>query len=325
MRVLVVGGSGFVGAEVATLLHAEGHDVVSLSRSGTAVAGAGIAGDARAPDLGLRGDALNDVLSSVTHVVSCFGSVDWDSGPRIVELHRAGTRNVLRLAEKLPRLERLVHLSSVLALGRAEGVVGNDDLDLGQTFRSWYDYAKFVAERTVRDERSVPWRVLRVGPVLGVGAGGAPSAYGGILAALPPLLRGYPIHLADGGEFPCYPTDAAACAEIVRRALFEPGDGHGWTWFDPRSPTLGQLFVGLCSAWNTVPRIVEARAWGALSQLLAGRVRAPDVLLSYAEPWVELAPDVLDAIPGELPECEPGYLEATGRALRDRASELVPA
>ncbi|HEX8052756.1 MAG TPA: SDR family oxidoreductase [Thermoleophilaceae bacterium] len=325
MRVLVVGGTGFVGAEVVARLAAVGVDVVSLSRSGTAVAGEGVSGDARAPDMGLRGDALRDLLESVTHVVSSFGTVDWDSGPRIVELHEAGTRNVLDLAARMPNLERLVHVSSVLALGRAEGVVGNADLDVGQTFRSWYDYAKFTAERRVRLEESLPWRVLRLGPVLGVGAAGAPSAHAGILAALPPLVRGYPVHLTDRGAFPCYPTDAAAAAEVTRRALFEPGDHDAWTWFDPDSPTLGQVFVGLCAAWNVLPRIVEARAWGGASQLLARRFGAPDVLLSYSEPWVDLAPDVLEAIPGELPRCEPGYLEATSAALHARQSELVPA
>ena len=40
---------------------------------------------------------------------------------------------------------------------------------------------------------------------------------------------------------------------------------------------------------------------------------------------MELRADVLEAIPGELPACEPGYVEATGQALRARASELVPA
>jgi nucleoside-diphosphate-sugar epimerase len=325
MRVLVVGGTGFVGAEVAARLAADGIDVVSLSRSGTAVAGRGIAGDARAPDLGLRGEELRDVLGSVTHVVSCFGSVDWDAGPRIVELHEIGTRNVLGLAARLPHLERLVHVSSVLALGRAEGMVGNDDLELGQTFRSWYDYSKFVAERTVRREGSLPWRVLRVGPVLGVGAAGAPSARSGILSVLPPLVRGYPVHLRERGAFPCYPTDVAAAAEVARRALLEPGDGDAWTWYDPASPTLGEVLVGHCAAWNMLPRIVESRSWGAASQVLARRVGVPDVLLSYAEPWVELTPDVLESIPGELPGCEPGYVEATGAALRARASELVPA
>jgi nucleoside-diphosphate-sugar epimerase len=325
MRVLVIGGTGFVGAEVVARLAADGVDVVTLTRSGTALAGEGIAGDARAPDLGLRGDALSDLLESVTHVVSTFGTVDWDSGPRIVELHEAGTRNVLDVAARMPNLERLVHISSVLALGRAEGVVGNADLDLGQTFRSWYDYAKFTAERRVRREESVPWRVLRFGPVLGVGVAGAPSAHAGILAALPPLVRGYPVHLKDRGDYPCFPTDVATAAEITRRALFEPGERDAWTWFDPDSPTLGQVFVGVCAAWNVLPRIVEARAWGGASQLLARRFGAPDVLLSYSEPWVDMAPDVLEAIPGELPRCEPGYLEATGAALKAHASELVPA
>jgi nucleoside-diphosphate-sugar epimerase len=322
MRALVVGGSGFLGAEVVARLNDAGADVASLSRSGAGPGG--VAGDVRLPDLGLDPATAADLVETTTHVVSCFGSVDWRSGPRIAELHRIGTSNVLAFAARMPRLERLVHVSSVLALGRAEGVLGNEDLDVGQAFRSWYDYAKFVSEQAVRDDRAVPWRVVRLGPVLGVGVAGAPSASAGILAALPPLLRGYPAHVADHGSFPCYPADVESAAEVIARALLAVGDGDAWTWYDPASPSLGQVLAGLCAAWGVVPRLVRSRAWGVASQLLARGLGVADVLPAYGERWVELAADVRDPV-GEPPACADGYIEATGARLRARASELMPA
>lgn len=322
MSVLVIGASGFLGAEIARRLELDGREVLSLSRSGRAYAGRGLTGDVRRPLLGLERAQLEELSATVTHVVSCFGSVSWASGPRIVELHALGTRNVLELAAGLERLERLVHVSSVLALGRAAGRV-SDELDVGQQFRSWYDYAKFSSERIVRESAEVPYRVLRLGPVLGVGPAGAPSTEAGILAAVPPLLRGYPVPLAERGRFPCYVSDVETAAWVAARALDDPGDATVWTYFDPRRQTLAAVLTGLCSAWGVVPRIVGGRRVRRLGRWVAPALGVPDPLLAYAEPWVELDDAVLRELPAELPEPPQGYVERTGEAVRRRSSELL--
>lgn len=324
-RALVIGGSGFLGAAIATALEREGLEVVCLSRSGSARAGRGVAGDVRLPDLGLDRSASAGVRDGLTHVVSCFGSVDWSSGPRLAELHLEGTRNALRFAAACPRLERLVHVSSVLALGRARGVQDNTRLDVGQRFRTWYEFAKFVAEREVRGAESVPRRVVRFGPILGVGDDGAPSAEFGLTAAVPLLLRGYPVHLAGRGRFPCYVGEVTAAGRVAARAALDEGSPATWTWYDARRPTLASVLTAVCSAWGVVPRIVDLRAWGRASRLLAGPLGAPEPLLQYAEPWAEIDPAVLDELPSDLPACPAAYLEATGAALRARTGELMAA
>lgn len=324
-RALVVGGSGFLGGAVAAALEREGLDVLCLSRSGTAEVGRGVTGDVRLPDLGLDRAAAAEVRDGLTHVVSCFGSVDWSSGPRLAELHLQGTRNVLRFATASPGLERLVHVSSVLALGRARGVQDNTRLDVGQRFRTWYEFAKFVAEREVRDADGVPRRIVRFGPILGVGADGAPSAEFGLTAAVPLLLRGYPVHLADHGRFPCWVGEVGAAGSVAARAALDADSPGTWTWFDARRPTLASVLTAVCSAWGVVPRIVDLRAWGRASRLLARPLGAPEALLHYAQPWVDVDPAVLDELPSDLPGCPPGYLEATGAALRTHTGELIAA
>lgn len=324
MRALVAGGTGFLGGAIARALAARGWDVVCLSRAGGAPAGAGVAGDVRAADLGIAADAARDLRASVTHVVSCFGSVQWSAAPRhAVELHLQGTRNLLSFARSCPGLERFVHVSSVLALGRARGVVGNRELDVGQGFRNWYEFAKHVAERAVRDDDSVPRRVVRFGPVLGVSAGAAPGARDGILAALPHLLRGYPVHLRHGGAFPCYAGEVGVAAEVVARAAAEPGDGGTWTWFDDRMPTLAEVLTELCAPWRVVPRIVDVPALGRATSAFARRTGAPPELVAYAEPWFALDPAVLDALPPGLPACPDGYVQATGAALAAHPAALA--
>jgi nucleoside-diphosphate-sugar epimerase len=326
MKALVIGGSGFLGSAIAAALEEGGWEVVSLSRSGRAYAGAGLAGDVRRPDLGLGPEKVSELREGLTHVVSCFGSVDWDAGPQLAsDVHLGGTRNVLRFAAGCGSLERLVHVSSVLAFGRARGTVGNRELQVGQDFRNWYEWGKYAAERVVRDEAAVPWRVLRLGPVLGSAAPVPPSPRYGLLAAVPFLLRGYPTHLERGGDFPSYVCDVAAAAGVVARAATDESSPATWTWFDEDMPSVGQVLTAVCSAWGVVPRVVHSPALLRVQRLMADRLGVPDAVLDYAEPWAHVDPGVLRELPEGLPACTPGYLEATGEVLKSCGSELVGA
>lgn len=325
MRALVVGGTGFVGSAVVRAFAERGLDVVSLSRSGGAFAGEGVRGDVRAHNLGLDPADAEDLRDTVTHVVSCFGSVDWDSGPRLAsELHQGGTRAVMNFAESCPALERFVHLSSVLVLGRASGQV-TDELELGQSFRNWYEYGKYLAEREVRDNDRIPWRAVRVGPVLGAGRDVPPDTSHGLLSVVPFLVRGYPIHLADHGDFPCYPCDGGTLGEVLARAALEDGSGDVWTWFDDTMPSLAGVLVGLCDAWGVIPKIVKVPLLMPLGRATVGRLGMNSELLDYADPWADIPLDVLSRLPADLPRCPAGYIEATGRALTGPVPALSAA
>ncbi|RSN70832.1 NAD-dependent epimerase/dehydratase family protein [Actinomadura sp. WAC 06369] len=317
MKVLVVGASGYLGGAVCARLERAGHEVIGLSRSGGGPARRTLRGDVTRPALALAGAALEEVRAEVTHIVTAFGSVDWDCGPdTALDLHAAGIRSVLGLARTCDRFTGLVHVSSLLALGRASGRVGNRELYVGQTFRNWYEYGKYVAESLVRAARDVPSTSVRFGPLLGVPpAAGALSARHGLLAVLPPLLQGYPVHLREGGDFPCYAGEVTGAAEVVHRAVETPASGRTWTWFDPADPTLAEVLRALCRPLGRVPRIVDSATVGRLQRLLASRTGTPDALLGYAEPWFDLDPSVLDAVPGGPPRCPAGYLEATGREV----------
>ncbi len=310
MRALVIGGTGFVGSAVVRAFQQRGIEVVTLSRSGGAFAGEGVRGDVRAHNLGLS----DELRGSITHVVSAFGSVDWGAGPRLAtELHQQGTRNALRFAASCPRLEKFVHLSSVLVLGRrSEGPPIVDELELGQSFRSWYEYGKFLAEREVRAS-SLPWRAVRVGGVVGANRDVAPSLAHGIMAVLPALLRGYPMHLENHGRFPCYPIDVMVAGEVLVRAALDDGCGDVWTYFDHENPSLADVLTRLCSPWGVVPRIVDLPVVNALSRLLAERLGTPRETLEYIEPWPEIPVEVMNLLPADLPRCPPGYIEATSR------------
>jgi nucleoside-diphosphate-sugar epimerase len=326
MKVLVVGAGGVVGSAVSRNLASQGAEVLALSRTGTGGVGTALAGDVRVGGLGLDRRRTEQVLDGLTHVVSCFGAVDWGAGPRdALATHRDGTRNVLDLAARAPALERVVHVSSVLALGRPPRRVGNADLDVGQRFRNWYEYGKFLAEREARARETVQVRVVRLGGILGADETFARTATSGLAAALPSLLRGYPIHLRDGGWFPVQVGDAVSAGEVLARAATDRGEARTWTWFDPRMPTLAEVLIGLCAAWRTMPKLVSLPPVRAVTALLGVRLGMPRGLLAYTEPWADIDPAVLDELPADLPACPDGYIEAAGEALLRHASRLGAA
>src|SRR5439155_6004408 len=122
MNVLVVGGSGYLGSGIASACQRGGARVRVVSRRGTAPFGDGLCGDARLPRLGLSGEALARVRAETTHAVLSFGPVAWTSSPgEAMETHASGIRSTLAFLRELPALEQAVHVSSLLALGRAEG------------------------------------------------------------------------------------------------------------------------------------------------------------------------------------------------------------
>ncbi len=318
MNVLIVGGSGYLGSAIALACAEAGARVRVVSRGGGAVAGTGLRGDVRLPRLGLSAEAAAQVRAETTHVVLCFGSVSWASGPgEALETHGAGMRSALAFLRELPELRQAVHVSSLLALGRAGGRVGNRELYTGQKFRNWYEYGKYCAERLARDATDLPLGIVRFGPVLGPDPrGGRPDTRHGLPAAFPHLLAGYPVHLSGRGDFPCWVTDVGSAAQVVLTALRTPIERRTWSWFDPARPTLREVFTEVCRPWGVLPRIVEARPLGRLTRLFGERVGALPELVDYATPWLNLDPAVLDDIPRPWPTPEPDYLFRTGEALR---------
>ena len=321
MKVLVVGGSGYLGGAIARDLSDAGTEVLSLSRSGRARSGWPVVGDVTKPSLALGGDELEAIRRTVTHIVSCAGSVTWELGPREAnEIHQRGTAAVFELARSCQRLEKVVHVSSILALGRAKGLMGNRELFVGQRFRNWYEYGKYLSEHEARQAATdVPTCVIRFGPLLGTAQPGLLSMSSGITATLPVLLQGYPIHLAQGGEFPCYVGEVATAAVVVRRLLEGPDSPPVSTWFDPDLPTLRQVLFDLCRPWGVVPRIVDLPGLKLMVGPIARRIGLPRALLDYTTPWLDLDLGVLDELPGGAPPCPPDYVVASGHELRHGA------
>jgi len=129
-------------------------------------------------------------LGEVSHVLHCAAAVTFDqplADARAINV--GGTRAVLDLAARSPRLERLVHVSTAYVAGRHDGVFRETDLDVGQAFRNTYERTKFEAEQLVaaRAAGGLPVAVARPSIVMGEAGTGWTTSFN----VLYPPLRAY--------------------------------------------------------------------------------------------------------------------------------------
>ncbi|MDP9377125.1 MAG: SDR family oxidoreductase [Actinomycetota bacterium] len=166
MKVFLTGATGFVGMEVMARLLERGDEVVALVRAPDAQAAQGrldevlgklwkdpspyragasaIVGDVTSERLGLDGG-----LPEVDAVVHCAASIEFSlplEEARAINVE--GTRRMVE-AVRSARVKRFVHVSTAYVAGQTSGRFGEDQLDIGQTFRNTYEQTKRESEEIV--------------------------------------------------------------------------------------------------------------------------------------------------------------------------------
>ncbi len=173
MRMLVTGGTGFVGSAVVRVLLRAGHEVCVLARSGGSppnLRGLKVElrrGDLEAPET--LGPALRG-CQGLFHVAADYRLWVPDAA-RLYRVNVEGTRELLRAAADAG-LERVVYTSSVAALGLGVGGEPADERTPAhlEHLVGPYKRSKFLAEREVFkliDSRALP--VVLVNPSTPVG------------------------------------------------------------------------------------------------------------------------------------------------------------
>jgi nucleoside-diphosphate-sugar epimerase len=270
VSVLLTGATGFVGMEVLARLLERGDDVVVLVRGdagrrtqevlrtlGDRHAPArvrAIAGDLAEPGLSVPGD--------VTEIVHCAASISFslplDEARRI---NVDGTRRVLDAAHRLPRLRRLVHVSTAYVAGRHRGRFAARDLDVGQSFRNSYERSKHEAESLLREEADgLPLAVARPSIVVGESDTGWTPAFNVLYWPLRAFDRGLldRVPAARDGRVDVVPVDFVADALV---ALLD-GDATGTVHLvaGDAAPTNAQLVELACRALDRPPPVLDAAA-----------------------------------------------------------------
>ncbi|WAL66656.1 SDR family oxidoreductase [Amycolatopsis cynarae] len=179
---LVTGATGLIGRQFTRLLLArEDTERVYLlvrgpSRERLASLVAGwphpervtlVLGDLSADRLGVGDEIREELRGKVDHLVHLAALYDITAGDEAsVRANVDGTAKVIELATDI-RAGCLHHMSSVAVAGDHEGVFTEDMFDVGQRLPTPYHRTKFEAERLVRRQHEVPWRVYRPAIVVG--------------------------------------------------------------------------------------------------------------------------------------------------------------
>jgi nucleoside-diphosphate-sugar epimerase len=170
MRVLVTGGSGFVGGAVARLLRYHGHEVRSLSRTEhPELARDGIV---EFPGDLLDMDAVRAACRGAEAVVHCAAKVGlWGALEDFYKVNVTGTSNVIRACQETD-VRRLVFTSSPSVVFDGSDVEGWDEsASYARTFDSHYSQTKATAEEMVLSSNTASLATVALRPHLVWGPG----------------------------------------------------------------------------------------------------------------------------------------------------------
>jgi dihydroflavonol-4-reductase len=175
MKILVTGGTGFVGSHLVRLLVDAGHDVRVLYRSAQKLSVlegldmTPVAGDL--DDV----DALKQACAGVDIVYHVAAKADYwkdDHKDLLYRINVDGTRNVLTAAQ-VSDVQRVIFTSSASAIGfRKDGLSSDETEPFNMPpERFWYAYSKVQAEAVVAEFVANGLDVVTLNPVVVIGPG----------------------------------------------------------------------------------------------------------------------------------------------------------
>jgi NAD(P)-dependent dehydrogenase (short-subunit alcohol dehydrogenase family) len=230
---LVTGGTGFIGRHLLDLLvRRDDANVLALVRrqSAAKLDGFGervkpLIGDLTEPMLGVSAKDRDGLRGSVDHVVHLAALYDMTADAATNDATNVGgTTEALMLAADL-QAACFHHVSSVAVAGDYDGTFTEDMFDEGQERPSPYHATKFAAEKLVRQQSELPWRVYRPAIVVGHSETGemdkvdGPYYFFPALARLAQLPDWLPLVGPDLGDTNVVPVDfvAAAIDALIHR------------------------------------------------------------------------------------------------------------
>lgn len=231
MRVLLTGGSGFIGGHVARQLVAEGHELRLLVRSTSDTAFVDdlsferALGDLRQPD------SLADACAGMDAVVHCAAVLRAANQDQFMLANRVGTGSLAESAAAAG-VERFVYISSIAAQGPSRSLTPEPpDTPLHPV--SVYGRSKAAGEVEIL-KQSGRMRITILRPPLVYGPGDA-----GLLSFFWMARRGFAVRLGDGSNLvdAIYGPDladavgAVLSAEVPQVAKFHVANESGpYSW-----------------------------------------------------------------------------------------------
>lgn len=300
LRILVTGATGFLGSRLVWTLWRKGHTLWLLTRTASpppmrahlaALAGlfgsparrpppspAWLAGNTLLPRAGVAADWIESRRGQIDAIVHL--AADTRLRPvRPVDQSKTnvdGTMNVADLAEGLG-CPSLHHVSACSVAGTHVGIFREEDLEVGQLFRTHLEETKAEAERRLRHRaESAPFRLTVHRPATLVGD----STTGGA-ATFPPfyqLLAAWHRLAASGSREKVtvpFSADSAISlipvdhvAEGIAASLVDSRAGGATYHWAPHEPvTLGALSTALARLLGAPPLLFDPNAtWPLLEE-----------------------------------------------------------
>jgi len=148
-----------------------------------------VPGDITESGLGIEPAAaqgLQRQLTGAHHLAAVYDlAVQRELGLRI---NVAGTRHVVEFLAGARHLDRLHYVSTAYVSGTAVGVYRETDLDVGQSFKNFYEETKFLAEVEVV-KSGLPFTIYRPAIVVGDSRTGETAKFDGPYFALRAMTR----------------------------------------------------------------------------------------------------------------------------------------
>jgi long-chain acyl-CoA synthetase len=279
--ILLTGGTGFLGMELVVRLleQGDGPDIFLAVRARDPEAARGrvdeivaqlyedvpdsverlrpVAADLTMPGLGLAEADRITLAANVERIVHCAASIQFTLPiEEAREINVGGTRRVLELARELPRLERLVHVSTAYVAGRSPGIFCEHHAG-GSGFRNTYERTKLEAELIVALSDDLPTAIVRPSIVVGESDSGWTSAFNVLYWPLQAFTRGVldTVPADPDGVVDMVPVDYVA--EVIERATFEPGvSGRFHAVAAERAVSVSELIDEVCREMNREPPVL---------------------------------------------------------------------
>ncbi|RKG92603.1 NAD-dependent epimerase/dehydratase family protein [Corallococcus terminator] len=290
-----------------------------------------LTGDAVDMHLGLSGEEYQRLCERVTDIfhlaaVSQLG-VPKETAWRV---NVDGTRNLLELARDCENLSRFSHFSTCYVSGDRVGVIAEDELDRGQSFRNAYEETKFQAERLVqRAAATLPVTIFRPSSVVGDSRTGEIDRfegpyYLGILLVTSPLV--VPLPLPGNGVAPLNVVPVDFVVEAVwRLARDERAKGRTFHLVDPNPMSARRVYELIAEkSHKKLPRFnLSARAADVMLRLplLEKLARPQRAAISYVNHLaIYNCHNTLELLDGTGVRCPPlsTYLDQLVAYVRDQ-------
>jgi NAD(P)-dependent dehydrogenase (short-subunit alcohol dehydrogenase family) len=270
MNYFITGATGFIGKRlVKKILVHKGAKVYFLARDTSPAKlkslyrywGAdktrviAVAGNLTESGLGVsNADRAKLVAGSIRHLFHLAAVYDLKaSAEQQQAANVAGTRNVVAFAEEIGA-GCFHHVSSIAAAGLYEGVFREDMFEEAENLDHPYFSTKHEAERIVRQECTLPWRIYRPGIVVGDSATGEMDKIDGpyyffkliqrMRQVLPPWIPSIGI---EGGRINLVPVDFVASA-MDHIAHARGLDGKCFHLVDPHPLRVGEVLNAFAKA-----------------------------------------------------------------------------